>query len=126
MKRNDPNRYDTSTIKPRRLAAGLTQMKLAAAVGVELNTLRSWEKDWNAPNPENAARLDAVLDPTSYSIYLAPMGTDNYQMLFDNSSGEPEPLEFPTHEAATNIARALIDVENGTLNYRIVKGGNER
>ena len=62
MKRNDPNRYDTSTIKPRRLAAGLTQMKLAAAVGVELNTLRSWEKDWNAPNPENAARLDAVLD----------------------------------------------------------------
>ena len=53
--------YPRETIKPRRLAAGLTQRKLAAQLDCKIETLRSWEHGHFCPNERNQERLDEIL-----------------------------------------------------------------
>jgi len=48
-------------LKSLRLEAGLTQMKLAAKVGVSLTTIRNWENGVSNPNDENMEKLKEVL-----------------------------------------------------------------
>lgn len=49
-------------LKKIRLEKGLTQMQLAAAVGVSLNTIIKWENGAGAPSDENQKKLDEVLN----------------------------------------------------------------
>ena len=48
-------------IKELRLSQGFTQMKLAIAVGVSIQTIIAWENGVSTPNPENMAKLKEVL-----------------------------------------------------------------
>jgi len=48
-------------LKSLRLEAGLTQMKLAAKVGVSITTIRNWENGVSNPNEENMDKLKEVL-----------------------------------------------------------------
>ena len=48
-------------VKARRKALGFTQVQLAVAVGVSLFSIRLWENGGGSPNPENLAKLKAVL-----------------------------------------------------------------
>lgn len=48
-------------LKSLRLEAGLTQMKLAARVGVSITTIRNWENGVSDPNEENMKKLKQVL-----------------------------------------------------------------
>lgn len=57
------NPYPSNTIRPRRLAAGLTQSQLARLVDVQMATVQAWEKGWWKPRPELAAKLNEVLGP---------------------------------------------------------------
>ena len=49
------------TLKEQRLAAGLTQMQLAAKIGVTVNSVIKWEQGGGKPSPENLIKLKAVL-----------------------------------------------------------------
>lgn len=49
-------------LKNLRLEAGLSQMRLAAKVGVSLETVRRWEYGLNDPKPENKNKLKKVLE----------------------------------------------------------------
>ena len=48
-------------LKKLRLEAELTQMKLAAKVGVSITTIRNWENGVSDPNEENMKKLKQVL-----------------------------------------------------------------
>ena len=48
-------------LKSLRLEAGLTQMKLAAKVGVSITTIRNWENGVSDPNEDNMDKLKEVL-----------------------------------------------------------------
>ena len=48
-------------IKKRRKELGLSQMELAARVGVSLTTVRTWEYGTSQPNEENRKKLEKVL-----------------------------------------------------------------
>ena len=48
-------------LKKLRLEAELTQMKLAAKVGVSITTIRNWENGVSDPNDENMEKLKKVL-----------------------------------------------------------------
>lgn len=48
-------------IKAKRKALGLTQVKLAVAVGVSLFSIRLWESGGGCPNPENLVKLKKAL-----------------------------------------------------------------
>lgn len=63
MPEHNPYRYPVHTVKPRRLAAGLTQMQLAIALGVDLDTIRDWDQQRRYPNDHNAQKLDDLLGP---------------------------------------------------------------
>ena len=49
-------------IKKRRKELGLSQMELAARVGVSLTTVRTWEYGTSQPNEENREKLEKVLE----------------------------------------------------------------
>jgi len=49
-------------LKQIRIEKGLTQMQLAASVGVSLNTIIKWENGAGKPSDENQKRLDEVLN----------------------------------------------------------------
>ncbi len=49
-------------IKKLRKEKGLSQMKLAAKVGVSLTTVRNWEYKASDPNEENRKKLKEVLE----------------------------------------------------------------
>lgn len=49
------------TLKEKRIAAGMTQLDVAKAVGVTEQAYRQWERGAMNPNEENAKRLDDVL-----------------------------------------------------------------
>lgn len=53
--------YPVDTIRVRRIALGLTQMKLASALGCHLDTLRSWEQGYFNPSPRYQTLLDEIL-----------------------------------------------------------------
>ncbi len=49
-------------LKAFRVKHGLSQVKMAKAIGVCLGTYLTWERGVGRPTPENMARLKAVLD----------------------------------------------------------------
>lgn len=49
-------------LKEKRKKKGLSQMKLAAKVGVSLTTIRNWEYGISTPTDENMEKLKKVLD----------------------------------------------------------------
>jgi transcriptional regulator with XRE-family HTH domain len=51
-------------IRELRLARGMTQAELAAAAGVQLDTLRKWERGSRTPLLDAAAKLAAGLGVT--------------------------------------------------------------
>jgi len=53
---------DMEKLKSLRLESGLSQMKLAAKVGVSLETIRRWEYGLNDPKPDNKEKLKEVLE----------------------------------------------------------------
>jgi DNA-binding transcriptional regulator YiaG len=52
---NPPN------LKEIRASLGISQMKLAAKVGVSLLTLQLWEHGISSPNTENRVKLESVI-----------------------------------------------------------------
>ena len=48
-------------IKKRRLELEITQLKLALACDVSLNTIRNWEQGVTTPNEENLKKRKKVL-----------------------------------------------------------------
>lgn len=50
------------TLKEQRLAAGMTQIDVAKAVGVSMNTYALWERGAMNPTPANAEKLREVFD----------------------------------------------------------------
>lgn len=50
------------TLKELRLAAGMTQIAVAKAVGVSMNTYALWERGGMNPTPENEKKLREVFD----------------------------------------------------------------
>ena len=55
--------YPVETIAPRRKALGITQMQLAAALQVQIETVRRWEGSHGNPDPTNQELLDRILGP---------------------------------------------------------------
>lgn len=51
-----------NNIRERRLELGLTQPELALAVGVSVNTIRSWEMEVTRPNDDNLKKLIQALE----------------------------------------------------------------
>lgn len=41
---------------------GITQVELARAVGVSVNTIQAWERNVSTPSPENQKKLDDALE----------------------------------------------------------------
>ena len=52
---NPPN------LKEIRASLGISQMKLAAKVGVSLLTVQLWEQGISSPNPENRKKLEMMI-----------------------------------------------------------------
>ena len=51
-----------NNLKELRNKAGLSQLQLAAKVGVSIPTIRSWENNVTTPKPENKEKLKKVLE----------------------------------------------------------------
>ncbi len=58
-----PYRYPVHTIRKRRIAKGLSQMKLAAALHVDIQAVQHWETGKRYPNRYNELALDDLLGP---------------------------------------------------------------
>lgn len=49
---------------------GITQVQLARAVGVSVNTIQAWERNVSTPSLENQKKLDDALNILPFSDHL--------------------------------------------------------
>lgn len=107
-------------IRQRREAAGLSQKKLADAIGSGMNTLVGWEKDANAPPGDKVVAMSKVFGCSTDELLLARHERDispEMRALFRRFGDLPEDLK--------PVARSLISAVLSTLEEQAFRGSED-
>lgn len=71
MKKNEADMLEVLDLRSRRMGLKISQKVLANYVGVDVRTVRRWEKGEVSPSPENWGRVCEMLEIVSTSRVVA-------------------------------------------------------
>lgn len=118
-----PNSIDVhvgSRLRARRLALGMSQEKLADAVGITFQQIQKYEKGRNRISASRVQQLSNILQvAVGYFFEKVP----GYQKL--KAASEDYVSEFLATADGRALAKAFMQIKNGQVRHRIVKLTNE-